>query len=85
MLTELKEVGVQTRQRFDWIGPAARSCRNIVKCLNDDTPLVQSFRRSHVDTEVAVARIAKEVAREGLPKLVWAEIIASDVMDTGKI
>jgi len=46
---------------------------------------VESFRRSHVDAEVAVARIAKEVAREGLPKLVWAEIVASDVMDTGKI
>jgi hypothetical protein len=37
--------------------------------------------RSYVDAEVAVARIAKEVAREGLPKLVWAEIVASDVMD----
>ena len=35
--------------------------------------------------KVAVARIAEEVAREALPKLVWARIVASDVMDTGKI
>jgi hypothetical protein len=41
--------------------------RNIVRCLNDDTPLVESFRRSHVDA-VVVARIAEELAREGLPK-----------------
>jgi hypothetical protein len=51
---------------------------HLIARLNDDTPLVESFRCSQVDADSNCSPHSRGIAREGLPKLVWAE--SSQVM-----